>query len=75
MSEPARPSWKMGGITNDAVEDYMYSLLPARDEVLAGIEAEAAKRRIPIVGPLVGRLLHLVATVSGAMNPPRLIPR
>ena len=66
MSEPLRPSWKMGGITNDAVEDYMYSLLPARDEVLAEIEAEAAKRKIPIVGPLVGRLLRLVATVSGA---------
>ena len=66
MSEPARTSWKMGGITNEAVETYMYSLLPARDEVLAEIEAEAAKRNIPIVGPLVGRMLHLIATVSGA---------
>ena len=66
MPDETRASWKMGGITNDAVEDYMYALLPARDEVLAQIEAEAAKRKIPIVGPLVGRLLHLVATVSGA---------
>ena len=66
MSDPARPSWKMGGITNEAVENYMYSLLPARDEVLAEIEAQAAKRHIPIVGPLVGRLLHLLASMAGA---------
>src|ERR1051325_3470065 len=66
MSDTARPVWKMGGITYEAVENYMYSLLPARDEVLAEIEAQAAKRNIPIVGPLVGRLLHLMASVSGA---------
>jgi predicted O-methyltransferase YrrM len=62
----ARASWKMGGITHDAVEDYLYSLIPARDEVLTEIEAQAAKRNIPIVGPLVGRLFHLMASVSGA---------
>jgi len=66
MSDTARPSWKMGGITNEAVENYMYSLLPARDEVLAEIEAQAAKRHIPIVGPLVGRLFHLIASMTGA---------
>ncbi len=65
MSE-TRPSWKMGGITNEAVDNYMYSLLPARDEVLAEMEAQAAKRNIPIVGPLVGRLLHQIAAISGA---------
>lgn len=56
----------MGGITNEAVEKYLYSLLPARDEVLAEIEGQAAKRKIPIVGPLVGRLFYLLAGVSGA---------
>ena len=56
----------MGGITNEAVEAYLYSLLPARDEMLAEIEAQAAKRKIPIVGPLVGRLFHLVAGIAGA---------
>ena len=66
MSNSTRPSWAMGGITNEAVENYMYSLLPARDEVLAEMEAQAAKRNIPIVGPLVGRLLYLIASVSGA---------
>ena len=66
MSESARPSWKMGGITDEQVENYMYSLLPPRDEVLAEMEAQAAKRNIPIVGPLVGRLLHQIASISGA---------
>lgn len=68
MPEPARPSWKMGGITNEAVENYMYSLLPARDAVLAEMEAQAAQRKIPIVGPLVGRLLHQIASLSGAQR-------
>jgi predicted O-methyltransferase YrrM len=65
-AEPAHVYWKMGGITNEAVEDYLYSLLPERDEVLSEIEAEAARRRIPIVGPAVGRLLYQLARVSGA---------
>lgn len=56
----------MGGITVPAVEDYVYSLLPARDEVLTGIEAEAAKRDIPIVGPAVGRILYQLAVMIGA---------
>ena len=66
MPESSRPSWAMGGITNESVENYMYSLLPPRDEVLAEIEAQAAKRNIPIVGPLVGRLLYLIASITGA---------
>ncbi len=65
-AEPARNYWMMGGITNEAVEDYLYSLLPERDEVLSEIEAEAARRRIPIVGPAVGRLLYQLARISGA---------
>jgi predicted O-methyltransferase YrrM len=56
----------MGGITADAVENYLYSALPPRDEVLAEIEAEAAKRNIPIVGPVVGRILQQFAMISGA---------
>ena len=40
--------------------------LPARDEVLTEIEAEAAKRKIPIVGPAVGRILHQLALISNA---------
>jgi len=59
-------TWRMGGITVPAVEDYLYSLLPPRDEVLTEIETEAAKRKIPIVGPAVGRILYQLALMIGA---------
>ena len=47
-------------ITNPEIERYILNLLPPRDDVLAEIEAEAARRRIPIVGPAVGNLLALL---------------
>jgi predicted O-methyltransferase YrrM len=56
----------MGGITVPAVEDYIYSLLPSRDEVLSEMESQAAKRDIPIVGPAVGRILYQLALIVGA---------
>jgi caffeoyl-CoA O-methyltransferase len=58
--------WRMGGITAGPVEDYLYSILPSRDEVLSEIEAEAARNKIPIVGPAVGRILYQLAVISGA---------
>jgi caffeoyl-CoA O-methyltransferase len=61
-----KPSWMMRGITAEPIENYLYSLLPARDEVLAEMEAAAAQRNIPIVGPAVGRVLHQLALISGA---------
>ncbi|MCI0348735.1 MAG: O-methyltransferase [Acidobacteriales bacterium] len=48
----------MKGITDSVVDNYLYSILPERDEVLREIEGQAAKRNIPIVGPAVGRLLY-----------------
>jgi caffeoyl-CoA O-methyltransferase len=62
----AKNYWKMGGITAGPVEDYLYSMLPARDEVLTEIEAAAAKRRIPIIGPAVARILYQMALMIGA---------
>jgi caffeoyl-CoA O-methyltransferase len=56
----------MGGVTAGPVEDYLYSLLPARDEVLAEMEAEAEKLKIPIVGPAVGRIFQQLATMTNA---------
>ena len=56
----------MGGITVNAVEDYLYNLLPARDEVLAEMEDEAVKKNIPIVGPAVGRVFYQLATMIQA---------
>jgi len=63
---PSKPDWLKYEITNGPVEKYLYSLLPARDEVLTQIENEAIKRDIPIVGPAVGRFLHQLALISGA---------
>jgi len=56
----------MGGITVPEVEDYVYNILPARDEVLAEMEAEAAKKKIPIVGPAVGRIFYQLAAMIEA---------
>jgi caffeoyl-CoA O-methyltransferase len=67
-SKVAKPDWRMGGITTGPVEDYLYSVLPERDDVLAEMEDEAAKRDIPIVGPAVGRILHQLALMIGAKN-------
>jgi caffeoyl-CoA O-methyltransferase len=53
-------------IVSPEIERYLYSLLPARDEVLAEMEARAEKERIPIVGPLVGRLFTLLAQIHGS---------
>lgn len=61
-----RPYWAMGGITNEGVEGYLYGLLPERDEVQAEQEKEAEKRKIPIVGPAVGRVFYQLAKMIGA---------
>lgn len=60
--------WRMQAITAAPVEDYLYSVLPARDEVLSEMEEKAAEGNIPIVGPAVGRLLYQLALISGAKN-------
>ena len=53
-------------IIYEPVEQYLYSLLPQRDSVLARMEDEAKSENIPIVGPAVGRLLFQLAQISGA---------
>lgn len=67
MPEAAdKPRWMMSGITSEPIETYLYSLLPARDEVIGEMEEEASRRKIPIVGPAVGRILYQLALISGA---------
>ena len=56
----------MPGITEPKVDEYMLSILPPRDSVLQEMEAQAAKRDIPIVGPAVGRLLYQYARLINA---------
>ena len=53
-------------IVNPEIERYMHGLLPARDPVLAEMEAVAERRKIPIVGPAVGRLLAQLVMITGA---------
>ncbi|MGO9404184.1 MAG: O-methyltransferase [Terriglobales bacterium] len=65
-NQSPKPDWRMGGITVPEVEDYLYAMLPARDEVLAEMEADAAQNDVPIVGPVVARVLYQLATISGA---------
>ena len=67
-SEPSvRGDWRSSrGITTDRVDEYLYSLLPARDEVLTEMESEASAHDIPIVGPAVGRLFYQLATMVQA---------
>ncbi|MBI4484014.1 MAG: O-methyltransferase [Acidobacteria bacterium] len=48
------------------IEQYLYQVTPKRDAVLKDMEELAERRGFPIVGPLVGRLLHLLAKISGA---------
>src|SRR5580704_17331789 len=64
--QPTNSHWRMGGITVGEVEDYLYGMLPPRDEVLAEMEADATKNKVAIVGPAVARVLHQLAMISGA---------
>ncbi|MGO8986257.1 MAG: O-methyltransferase [Terriglobales bacterium] len=63
---PAQSAWRMGGITVPEVEDYLYAMLPPRDDVLAEMEADATKNHYSIVGPVVARVLYQLATIRGA---------
>ena len=64
--QPATRDWRMGGITVPEVEDYIYSMLPPRDEVLIEMEADASKNDVAIVGPAVARVLYQLAVIGGA---------
>jgi len=50
----------------DDIDEYLYKLLPERDEVVGEMEEYAAQNRIPIIGPAVARMLALFVQVSGA---------
>lgn len=53
-------------ITDPGVNDYLLNLLPARDEVLTEMEALAAERDIPIIGPVVGRIFYQLIRLTKA---------
>lgn len=54
------------GIVFPRTDKYLYSLLRPRDRVLADLEEDAKKNNVPIVGPLVGNLLSMIAESCNA---------
>jgi caffeoyl-CoA O-methyltransferase len=56
----------MTQIVNPEIEDYLRQLYDDGDPVRREMEALAAKKKFPIVGPLVGRELLLLARAIGA---------
>jgi caffeoyl-CoA O-methyltransferase len=64
-SSPA--SWRHYNFTTAGpVDDYLYSMLPVRDEVLVEMEQYATEHNIPIVGPAVARVLQQLALMINA---------
>ncbi len=57
----------MGDITADYIERYIHGLIP-RDEFLEILEADAARRNIPIVEATEGYLLYLLAKMAEASS-------
>ena len=53
-------------IVESAVDRYLARLSRSQDPVLLEMEAQAQRDSFPIVGPQVGRLLHLLAKLVGA---------
>jgi len=58
----------MNPITAESVENYLYAILPQRDEVLRDMEAQAKQRDIPIIGPMVASFLYQLAQIAKAQT-------
>ena len=56
-------------ILHPSINEYLLDIIPERDAVLTEMEAYARERRFPIVGPLVGRVLHQLVLLT---NPKRI---
>ena len=65
----SRPSWRHYDLTTAGpVDDYLYSMLPKRDNVLAEMEDYATQHNVPIVGPAVARVLQQLALMINARS-------
>jgi caffeoyl-CoA O-methyltransferase len=58
----------MPGILNAKVEQYLADLLPKRDAVVSEMERYAKQHDVPIIGPVVARMVYLMARISGAQR-------
>src|SRR6266571_4820228 len=64
-----RASWRHHNFTTAGpVDDYLYSMLPKRDKVLAEMEDYASQHKVPIVGPAVARVLQQLALMINARS-------
>src|SRR5579863_3570988 len=64
-----KPNWRHYNFTTAGpVDDYLYSMLPKRNEVLTEMEGYASEHNIPIVGPAVGRVLQQLALTIKASS-------
>jgi caffeoyl-CoA O-methyltransferase len=62
LKKESKPSWRHHNlVTAGPVDDYLYSMLPERDEVLTEMEGYATEHDVPIVGPTVARVLQQLA--------------
>src|SRR5260370_3003592 len=62
-----KPNWRHYSFTTAGpVDDYLYSMLPKRDEVLAEMEEYAGKHNVPILGPAVARVLQQLPSMIKA---------
>ena len=65
----SRPSWRHYDLTTAGpVDDYLYSMLPKRDDVLVEMEEYATQHNVPIVGPAVARVLQQLALMINARS-------
>jgi caffeoyl-CoA O-methyltransferase len=65
----SKPSWRHHNLTTiGTIDDYLYSMLPKRDDVLAEMEGYASEHDIPIVGPAVARVLQQLALMINAKS-------
>lgn len=55
-------------ITYDFIDDYLYRVAAPRDLLLEKMEEYADTNAVPIIGPLVGRLLYNLARLSQSKN-------
>jgi len=55
----------MSDIVNNP-ENYFRTLIPPRDALMMELEAQAEKENIPIIGPVVGELLYVLAAATKA---------
>ena len=53
-------------ITHSAIAKYLETILPPSDPVLREMEALAKRRNIPIIGPVVGRILYQLVCLKNA---------